>query len=296
LAIKLLIFGNRGQLATCIKRHSLASRFDIVALGRQEFDLTSRGDLKEVISSIQPELVINTAAFTDVEGAEEARWNCLDVNSQAARHIGELCQQIKIPHIYFSSDYVFNGNKGSPYVETDRPNPINLYGFSKLMGEDAVRETGGVVLRTAWLFSSHENSFTNRILQAAQKHPLLKIVADQVGNPTCADSLAQITLEMSERILSGEDFASLYHVAGNEAATWAELAREAIASAAEAEPSLTLASVQEIDSAQWNYKAPRPHDSRLDTALLKDRFPNVDLSWRASVRRSAQDRSFIGLA
>jgi len=218
--MKIFITGSGGQLGYELTE---VLKEEELFLGREpEHDVTN----EKIIAQIQgfhPEVVIHAAAYTDVDGCEKNRDLAHRVNAVGAFHVGQAAQKCEAKLVYISTDYVFNGRKRTPYLETDNPQPINVYGQSKLEGEQFVQQCGGrhVILRTAWLYGRRGKNFIRTILNKAAQGEELRVVDDQVGSPTYAKDLAQAISIIIRRETYG-----LYHAAGGGACSWYELAQE----------------------------------------------------------------------
>ncbi len=202
--MRIVLFGKNGQLGWELQR-TLAPLGDITALDFEDVDLGNADLLRQRLRELRPELVVNAAAYTDVDGAERDREKAFAINATAPGIMAEEAAAMDAPLIHYSTDYVFDGKKGAPYVEPDAPSPVNVYGASKLAGERAVQEVGGayLIFRTAWLYSMRGNNFVTKVLSWARKHEVLHIVDDQIANPTWARTLAQLTAHV---LTHGKDY------------------------------------------------------------------------------------------
>src|SRR5229473_6823348 len=196
----ILLTGKSGQLG-CELERLLPKLGEVIAPERNKLDLRDHEKIRQVMRKASPQLVVNVAAYTAVDAAETDEANALAVNAKAPRVLAEEAKKIGAVLVHFSTDYVFDGSKKAPYVETDSPNPRNAYGRTKLAGEQGIRESGAthVIFRTSWVYATHGRNFLLTILRLATEREELKIVADQVGAPTCALDLAEATA----RILAG---------------------------------------------------------------------------------------------
>ncbi len=215
-----MIFGKTGQLGWELNR-TLAPLADVVALGPDELDLVDVDALVRTIHEVQPGLIVNASAYTAVDEAEREAELAMLLNQKVPMVMAEAARKLKAPFIHYSTDYVFDGTKTSPYTEEDWTNPLNVYGQSKLKGEQAIREAGGafVILRTSWVYSLRGNGFVSKVLSWARKQESLKIVTDQVGSPTWARMLAETTSAVVARGFadSWEYFSErsgVYHLGG----------------------------------------------------------------------------------
>jgi dTDP-4-dehydrorhamnose reductase len=219
--MRILLLGSTGQLGWELER-SLAPLGQVEALDYPQVDLTKLDTIVLRLREFQPQLIVNAAAYTAVDKAEGEIDLAMAINAVAPGVLAEEAIKMNATLIHYSTDYVFDGNKASPYYETDKPNPINVYGKSKLAGERAVEEVDGnhLILRTAWVYSMRRDSFVTKVLQWSRRQKTLKLVTDQVSNPTWARGLAEITALLIAR--AGKDPVSwikgrigLYHLAGD---------------------------------------------------------------------------------
>lgn len=229
----------------------------------------------------QPALIVNAAAFTGVDLAESEREAAFAVNAAGAGHLAEAAAAVGAGLIHVSTDFVFDGRLGRPYVETDATAPLNTYGASKLAGEELVlaRHPEALVLRTAWLLGGQGASFIDAILKRAARGEALRVVSDQSGSPTDVNDLARAVVVAAEGLAQGPTPQQVHHVAGSEAATWHQIAVAAV----EAWASLTgveAPRVAAITTAEWPCPARRPPDSRLDSSAFARDFGMVLPGWR----------------
>ena len=252
----ILATGASGQVGSVLARTP-----GVTAIDERDLDLAT-GDPGTVLDRLAPAAVVNTAAYTAVDRAEEQRDLAFAVNAAGAGRLAEACAARGIPFVQISTDYVFDGSSPRPYREDDATGPINVYGASKLAGERAVVAAGGVVMRTSWVFSSTGANFVKTILRLATERPELRIVADQRGCPTHAAEVARMALA-----LVGQP-TGIYHACGDGPTTWHGFA-EAIVLAARARRSLACARVVPIATADYPTPARRPLMSILDTAKVR---------------------------
>ncbi len=280
-----LVTGGTGQLAS-----SLAARApgEVTRVGRPRFDFDRPGTIAETFWSVQPSLVVNAAAWTGVDAAETNADAAMRANRDGPAALAALCREAHIPLIHVSTDYVFDGSKGAPYVETDATNPTGVYGASKLAGERAALDTWDrtVVLRTSWVYAALGKNFVRTMLNAALKADTLRVVGDQKGCPTTADDLADAILAIVARLRTEwkPDFAGVFHAAGEGWTTWHGLAVATFQEAAR--HGRPMPAVQAIATADWPTPARRPADSRLDCSKLADIFGVRMPPWRPSLART----------
>lgn len=271
--MRILLLGNSGQLGWELER-TLATVGDVLAISYPEIDLTNPGGLRDLIRRADPRIIVNAAAYTGVDQAEREADVAYAINAAAPEIMAEAALEIGAALIHYSTDYVFDGMKGSPYVETDDPNPLGVYGSSKLAGERAIQAAGGAALifRTSWVYSLRRESFVTKVLEWARKQPVLRIVDDQIGNPTWCRMLAEITAQLIAK--AGPDPVGwigerrgLYHLAGSGQASRLEWAREILS----LDPKKSEQVVQELLPAKTG-DFPTPARRPLFSALNCDLF------------------------
>ncbi|MGB0274891.1 MAG: dTDP-4-dehydrorhamnose reductase [Flavobacteriaceae bacterium] len=247
-----LVTGANGQLGLAIQAVTANfPKLQFVFAGKAELDITSEKEIAAFFENNQLDYCINAAAYTDVDKAEEEPQAAFLLNETAPRLLAEACKKHGVFLIHISTDYVFDGTKGSPYTVKDTPNPINVYGASKLAGEQAIAAIGGdyCIVRTSWLYSEFGNNFQTKILEKAKTQPFLEVVCDLYGTPTYAPNLVVFILNK----IKGLAFASkVYHFSDGETMSWYDLAQK-----------LTNKAINEIASETLNLKADRPKDTTL---------------------------------
>lgn len=195
--MKILLFGKTGQLGWELER-TLAALGTVQALGQNELDLQDQAALKQAIFTTKPDVIVNASAYTAVDRAEQEKEIAMRVNAEAPGLMAQAAKEIRAVFVHYSTDYVFDGSQRTPYTESDKVNPLNVYGQSKLSGEQATAEARGahVILRTSWVYSLRGDGFVSKVLRWARTQEILKIVSDQVGSPTWARALAETTALM----------------------------------------------------------------------------------------------------
>lgn len=271
----LLVFGKTGQVA--LELQALA---DAVAIGRKDADLSDPEACASAIRDHAPGAVINAAAYTAVDRAEDEKTLAVGVNGIAPAAMAKTCAELGIPFVHISTDYVFDGSGEEPWKPQDLPKPKNAYGLSKLIGEKAVRESGGryAILRTSWVFSAHGSNFVKSILKLSETRDALSIVSDQVGGPTPARDIARVCLTLAEQLASDGSKSGTYHFSGAPDVSWREFA-EAIFEQAGRE-----VAVNGIPSSEFPTAAPRPLNSRLDCSSLEKSFGITRPDWRIGLQ------------
>jgi len=282
--MRILVTGREGQLARALAAMK-ASDLDMVCLGRPELNISSRSSVDKAIWTFNPDVVVNTAAYTAVDKAESDQDAAYATNAIGAANVAAATAAVGIPVIHVSTDYVFSGDKPSPYVETDPVDPQSVYGASKLRGERLVVKSNPahIIVRTAWVYSVWGHNFLKTMLRLAQTRDEVGVVADQRGNPTYAPELARGIVAAAQVALDAprsEHWSGIYHLAGTGDAVWADFA-EAIfaASAAVGGPS---ARVKRIGTEDYKTPARRPMNSRLDCQKFQSVFNFSSRDWQTS--------------
>jgi dTDP-4-dehydrorhamnose reductase len=285
--MKILLTGKNGQVGFALHK-KLVSLGEVIATDRNGLNLENPDAIRVFIEKIKPDIIINAAAFTDVDKAESEIELAHKVNTEAPKVLAEKASQLNIPMIHFSTDYVFDGLKNEPYVETDQANPQSVYGQTKWEGEEAVRNhKKHIILRTSWVFSNHGQNFLQTILKLIQEKSSLNIVSDQKGRPTSADAIADVTYKIIETILNKANFKDFgtYHVALEGETNWYEYAsfvtNEAINFGLKT--TMTSQDIRSIPSNACPTKAKRPINSRLDTTKIKKTFMLEFPQWKVRV-------------
>jgi dTDP-4-dehydrorhamnose reductase len=283
--MKLLITGREGQLACALLEAADSIGVQAVAFGRPDLDVTDERSVAELIGRARPDIVVNTAAYTAVDKAESEPMLAHAVNALGAEFVARACAARTIPIIQISTDHVFEGVKDGPYVESDPTAPVNVYGRTKLEGEQRVARAcqHHLILRTAWLYSPWAANFVKTMLRLATTRPSIAVVDDQMGSPTSASHLARIVLEIAAGVISSPSDTrwGIYHTAGEGEATWFGLAREVFRQAAA--QGLPAADVAAIATSGYPTAARRPANSRLNCNKLRKTFGLELPDWRLGV-------------
>lgn len=279
--MRLLITGTRGQLGTELTRQ--AGRHEIRAVDHDALDITDAPAVQQAFASFRPDAVINAAAWTAVDRAEEDVEAAFAVNRDGPANLAEACARAGIPLIHVSTDYVFDGRKEAPYDEQDEPAPIGVYGRSKLAGEEAVREAceRHVILRTSWVFSAHRHNFVKTMLRLGAERKELGVVADQRGCPTAAAELARGILALLEQ---GSEAWGTYHFCQPEPTTWHGFAEAIFAEARRQGMALRIRQVDAIATSDYPTPAKRPANSELNCEKLESTFGITIRPWRESLK------------
>ncbi|CAN5196165.1 dTDP-4-dehydrorhamnose reductase [soil metagenome] len=293
-APKILLLGAGGQLGRELAR-KLARTLEpggmVVTLDRSALDVTDASRVRSTLRELRPEVVINAAAYTQVDRAEAEANRAIAVNAEAPGVLAEEAARLGALLVHFSTDYVFDGRKGAPYEEVDEPNPLNVYGATKLAGENAIRfaHDRHLILRTAWLYGLHGRNFLRTILGLARARDELRIVDDQVGSPTWSRWLAETTARTIDRAVDHNGLRGTYHVAGGGSTTWYGLARAAIAHRDDGDPPRKShgrpCQLVPISTSEYPTPARRPSYSALSTGRFAAAFSEAIPPWEEQLRR-----------
>ena len=283
--MKVLVTGSQGQVGSEIVRLGDGD-FRTAAFDRRSLDITNADQIRHHLDAVQPDFVVNCAAYTAVDGAEDEPELAHDVNAKALDMLGSACAERGIGVIHLSTDYVFDGHKAEPYAEEDRPNPLGVYGASKLAGEELLRAATDqhIILRVSWVFGRLGRSFVDTILRLSRERDALSVVDDQVGAPSPATAIAQAVRQIAETVTDRRDLWGTYHFSTTPALSWCSFARRIVAVAAEEGLLTRVPSVRPISTAEWPAKAARPLNSRLNPARASAAFGCAVQSWERPLR------------
>ncbi|MCO6049111.1 dTDP-4-dehydrorhamnose reductase [Mesorhizobium sp. RP14(2022)] len=282
--MRILVTGKSGQLVSSL-REAAGARPDLelITAGRPELDLARPSSVRAKILALKPDLVVNAAAYTAVDRAEDEPARAHAINTNGARAVAEAAGSIGVPIIQISTDYVFSGDKQDEYQERDPTGPNTIYGLTKRDGEEAVTASNSrhLILRTAWVYSPFGQNFVRTMLRLAQTRDTIRVVADQWGNPTSALDLADAILALALRL--GEGPFGIFHLAGLGTTNWAGFARQIFAESRQ--NGGPFAAVEDIGTADFPAKAPRPTNSRLSSRHIAAEFGIEARPWQESVAR-----------
>ena len=293
--MKVLLFGKNGQVGWELNR-ALQPFGDVIALGKREADFSNPECLRYIVSEIKPDVIVNSAAYTAVDKAEEEESFAAIINSGALGILAEEALKSNALLVHFSTDYVFNGEKNSPYKETDATCPINVYGRTKLAGEEAIRKSGCdyLIFRTSWVYASRGHNFLLTILKLAKERDELSIVSDQVGAPTSARLIAQTTFTCIHQAMlkkqEGEYCSGLYHLTASGSTSWHGFAC-AIVALTNKISNLKLGSerIKAISTKEYPTPAKRPKNSRLMLNRLETDYQVVMHDWSKGLKLFIDD-------
>ncbi|PWC27608.1 dTDP-4-dehydrorhamnose reductase [Teichococcus aestuarii] len=286
--MRVLVAGRTGQLALALARRLPQDGHAVTALEAPELDLTDAASIARAVEQAAPEAIINAAAYTAVDRAEDEPELALAINATGAGLLAAAAAARGLPFLHVSTDYVFDGTKGAPYVETDPTAPASVYGRTKQAGEAAVMAANprSAILRTAWVCSADGNNFLKTMLRLGAERPALSVVADQHGAPTFADDLADAIARMLPRLAAapaGDPAFGLFHLTGAPWTTWHGFAAEIFAQAEKRGAKVPALSA--ITTDQYPTKARRPADGRLDCSRITAVHGIQPADWRQSLAR-----------
>lgn len=266
---KILIVGANGMLGTDLVSVFSQAKYQVIPATRKDFDLTNNQQVQQYFQDKSFDLVINSAAYTQVDKAESEEKKAFRVNEIGAKNLAHICNNKNIPIIYISTDYVFDGNKKSPYETNDQPNPINIYGKSKLAGEIATKKSNpkSYIIRTSWLYGKNGNNFVETMLKLAKTRDEIKVVSDQYGCPTWTMDLAN---NIKKLIQQNADFGT-YHICSNDSCSWFEFAKKIF------EINKIDITIKDITTEEFPRDAARPKNS-----IMKS---SGDFNWQDSLMR-----------
>ena len=291
--MKILLLGSNGQLGGELERQ-LSSVGSVAAFPRSALDITNHRAVTDAVRAIHPNVIVNAAAYTAVDKAETDAERANSVNAEAVANLAQIAQKNGAWLIHYSTDYVFDGSKPTPYIETDAPNPINVYGASKLAGETAIAaaDCQHLIFRTSWVIGKDGNNFAKTILRLAAERNSLKVISDQLGVPTSPSLISKITIDAIRAIKQDKAWPEgIYHLAPQGVSSWHEIAKTLIVYAEQQRVQLNaqVADIQAITTAEYPTAAKRPLNSQLDTHKLRAQL-SFDLpNWKDDFLAVASD-------
>jgi dTDP-4-dehydrorhamnose reductase len=285
--MKILLIGKNGQVGWELRR-TLAPLAEVVAVDYPEINFTDAPALRQFVAGVRPDVVVNAAAYTAVDKAETEMELCRQINAVAPEVLAEEAKKLGALMVHYSTDYIFDGTKTSPYVETDAPNPLGAYGRSKLEGDRAVKASGAdhLIFRLCWVYGARGQNFMLTMQRLAREREKLRVVGDQFGCPTWSRMIAETTALALKQVLAGADrsgFNGEYHLAAGGQANWHEFASRIIEWMPEAERKCRT--VEKISTAEYPTPATRPAYSVLDCGKLQKTFGLRLPDWETSLRQ-----------
>lgn len=283
--LRILIIGQHGQVSRALQSR-LSGMGELLVRGSDQLDLAQPDSLPTSIEALRPGLIINAAAHTAVDQAESEPERAFAINATAPGILAQIAVGLGIPLIHYSTDYVFDGLKPAPYTEDDTPNPLSVYGRSKLAGENAICQAGGphLILRISWVYSTEGRNFLLTMQRLLQEKPQLRVVADQIGAPTWAGTIADSTAQLIERWQAGRPGAwGTYHLTAQGETSWFGFAQTIGENLLERHKPCAL--LEPIASSAYPTPAPRPLNSRLDCTRLLREWGVSQPDWRSALQR-----------
>ncbi|MBX9404209.1 dTDP-4-dehydrorhamnose reductase [Pseudomonas baetica] len=293
--MKILLLGKNGQVGWELQR-SLGPLGELIALDRHAVeglcgDLSNLDALRATIRRVRPDIIVNAAAYTSVDKAESESEMADRVNAQASRLLAEETEILGGWLIHYSTDYVFSGQGTTPWQETDAVAPVNQYGQSKLAGEQAITASGckHLIFRTSWVYGARGNNFAKTMLRLAKDRDTLSVIADQIGAPTGADLIADVTALAIRQVLQRPELSGLYHLAAAGEVSWHGYASHVIAFAQDNGEQLAVETISPIETTAYPTPARRPLNSRLNTQKLCGNFSLHLPDWQSGVTRMLRE-------
>ena len=289
--MKILLTGTAGQVGGALLP-LLQGRADIVAPSLGEFDFSRPSELADKLDSIKPDLIINPAAYTAVDRAEDERELAFRINAESPKAIARWAAPRRVPLVHFSTDYVFDGSGDRPWREDSTPGPLSVYGQSKLAGDQAIAEAGGphLIARTSWVYAATGANFLKTIVRLAGEREQLRIVADQIGAPTTANAISDAVVAMLPR--SDDDLLGMFEARGGVVnlvcageTSWHGFATAIVSGLKSRGAKFAVKEIVPIGSDEFPVKAKRPSNSRLDLTRLRERFDITPPSWQQALDR-----------
>ena len=283
---KFLITGANGQVGYCLTQQ-LQGEHEILAVGRNELDITDQSAVKKAIENFCPNVIINAAAHTAVDRAETEVELSKAINVKGPQYLAEAAKSVGAAILHISTHYVFDVQRAGKYKESDATDPQGVYGRTKLEGEQAVAAANDkfIVLRTAWVFGEHGNNFVKTMLRLAKTRDTLGVVADQVGGPTYAGDIAKALIQIAEKIIAGEKVEyGVYHLTGEPYVSWYEFAKAIFAEAVSQNVLEKSPLINAITTADYPTPAKRPANSCLDLTKIQQVFGIQPSDWQKALK------------
>jgi dTDP-4-dehydrorhamnose reductase len=285
---RVIVTGANGQVATEYQLSSVSDTSDFLFLERKELNIASSKEIKKVFKEIQPEVVINLAAYTNVEKAEKEETSlAFEANATGPKNLAVECNKMNIPLVHLSTDYVFDGSSISPYTETSLENPLNQYGRTKFLGEKWIQETHDwyYIIRTSWVYSNHSKNFFTTMLNLAQERHELSVVEDQFGSPTSAKEICRALDKVLENLQ--QEKSGVYHFSGLGRTSWKDFATEIF------NQTRVAIKVNGVPSSSWKSKVERPVNSYMSSEKFANTFGYFPAHWKNALREVIAERKIV---
>lgn len=295
--MEILLFGGSGQLGSDIISRCSDLRFKIVSPVISEVDIIDRDQVLYLAHKLKPQLIINSAAYTNVDGAEENSKEAFAINRDGATNIAEAANEIGAKLIHISTDYVFNGSKHSPYSEDEETCPLGAYGQSKFEGEQAVLNScpkSSLVVRTAWLHGRRGPNFVQTMLRLFKERESIRVVNDQIGSPTWSGWLAEALLDLGRLMCTPSNSVSgVLHATCAGSVSWYDFTVEILNMIKKSEKDLAIKSIEPVSTEQFGAKAPRPPYSVLDCSKLQGIIGRAPITWRVGLKGHLNELGYL---
>ena len=287
--MKILITGAKGQVGTELVKEANKRGHEVYGFGSKELDISQPDQINMIVEQNHPDIIINAAAYTAVDKAETEQEVAYAVNSKGSENLANVCKQLDIPLLHISTDYVYDGEKDSPYLESDEPHPTGVYGASKLEGDQKIEQiwTKHIILRVSWVFGKHGNNFVKTMLRLAEQRDELSIVDDQYGAPTSATDIATTLLDIAESPIFNQPDCpwGIYNLQSEPGVTWYEFAQEIFRQAEQSGLIGKTMKLNPIPSSEFPTPVKRPANSKLGGEKLQKHFNIHPHNWTDDLGR-----------
>ncbi|MCP3675416.1 MAG: dTDP-4-dehydrorhamnose reductase [Gammaproteobacteria bacterium] len=287
--MKILITGARGQVGTELVNEAINRCHQVHAYGSNELDISNKEQVNKTVQQVKPDVIINAAAYTAVDKAETESELAYAVNSQGSENLAIACKSQNIPLLHISTDYVYDGEKQTPYIEVDQPNPTGVYGASKLEGDQKIEQIWHkyIILRVSWVFGEYGNNFVKTMLRLAEQRDELSIVDDQFGAPTSATAISKSLLDIIDSPQFNQQDCpwGIYNLQSDPGVSWYEFAREIFQQAKKMSLINKDMKLNPIPSSEFPTPVKRPANSKLDGAKLKQCFDILPVDWKRDLTK-----------
>lgn len=284
--MKIILLGKNGQVGSKILKKNKDYFFELFSFSKNELNILNFKDIETKINIIEPDIIVNATAYNFVDLAEDNESEAFEINQDALDFISSFCNKLQIPLIHLSTDFVFDGSSTSPYKEDDKVNPLNIYGKSKVGGENVIKKNLNkhIIIRTSWVFSEIGNNFLKTILKLLETKESISIVDNQFGSPTSADSISDIIMKILKIYSENKNLTwGTFHFSGYPYCSWYEFANEISSQYLKYSGSLNCANLVPIDSKLYNSKALRPKNSSLNCSKINKIFGFKQDNWKSSL-------------
>jgi len=283
--MQILIIGAAGQLGKSLQEHFTLLQINYVALSKDDLDISDQSMLARTIEFLRPRIVINVSGFTNVDLAESNKELAFQINAIGPENLAKCCDQMSIPFIHLSTDYVFDGLSNRPYMPEDLANPKNIYGLSKVTGENAIQEFAKsyLILRTSWVYGEYGSNFLKTMLRLGSEKTEISIVSDQIGSPTYAGDLAKVIAKICFIQQDNKFLEGIYHYGGLEPCSWFTFAAEIFDAMQTIDSSFKIPDLKPILSKNYKIAAPRPLFSALDSSKICNELGIEPSNWKVKV-------------